>query len=136
MIIVVDANRIIAALIKKSTTRGLLFDNSFSFIAPDFILAEVRKYESEIIKKANISQREFELVLTLIFENIIIVPKEEYMQHVEDSFVDDKDKPYLAVCLQCHAHGIWTHDLYFLEQDKVNVFTNIDLFRMRGSTKS
>ncbi len=53
---VIDGNRVIAGLIKDSITRSIIFDSFFEFVAPDFILTEIRKYEKEIIKKADITK--------------------------------------------------------------------------------
>jgi len=60
MKIVVDANRIFAATIKDSTTRGILLDLFFEFIAPDFIISEIRKHEDRTMKVAQITKGEFE----------------------------------------------------------------------------
>ncbi len=78
MKIVIDANRIIAAIIKDSTTRKILFDRDLEFIAPEYMISEIYKYRAEIQKKAKLTEQEFEVVLALIFENITIVPKSEY----------------------------------------------------------
>ena len=78
MKIVVDCNRIIAALIKDNTTRDIIFDSFFELITPDYVLTEVRKYEEEIISKAKITKHEFEILLALIFENVTIISKDEY----------------------------------------------------------
>jgi predicted nucleic acid-binding protein len=45
MTIVVDSNRIVAALIKDSTTRGILFNNTFEFIAPEFVRDELEEHK-------------------------------------------------------------------------------------------
>lgn len=56
MKIVIDSNRVIAALIKESTTRGILFKENFNFLALDFIQIELHKYRADIIKKASITK--------------------------------------------------------------------------------
>lgn len=43
---------------------------------------------------------------------------------------DEKDIPYLAVCLACNVYGIWTHDPDFLKQKKVKILANIDMLRL------
>ena len=48
MKLVIDANRVIAALIKQSTTRELLLDMAFEFIAPDFLKTELERHREEI----------------------------------------------------------------------------------------
>lgn len=68
MKIVIDSNRIIAAMIKKSTTRKILLNNFFEFIGPDYLLLEVRKYKSKIIEAAGIEQNKVK-----IFTNINLI---------------------------------------------------------------
>lgn len=78
MKIVIDANRLIAALIAQSTTRELLLNDNFVFIAPDTIVAEIRKHRKELVKKAKISGQEFDVLFELFFERITVVPKVDY----------------------------------------------------------
>ncbi len=133
MLLVVDANRVIAAFIKSGTTREILFMEQFEFIAPDFILEEIEKYKAEIMLKAGFGPDNFEVLLSLFLECITIFPQEEYQEYIsllETEISDIKDIPYVACCLAAKAQGIWTHDPDFREQKKVNVFTNIDLLRM------
>ena len=60
------SNRVIATLIKDSTTRKILFDNNLEFIAPDSITVEVDKYKDEIIEKAGISEKEYSILLSIM----------------------------------------------------------------------
>jgi len=139
MRIVIDANRIVAALIKDSTTRDILFDINFEFVAPDYLISELRKCENEIKRKAKLAYEEFEILLALIFERITIIPGSEYnklTQKLKYEISDINDIPYIAVCLMSNANGIWTHDPHFMEQRKVNIFTNIDMLRLIGKAKS
>ena len=122
MKVVIDGNRVIAALIKESTTREIILDSIFEFIAPEFILIEVKKYRDEIIKKAKITEEEFEILLGIIFENIKIIPKEDYENFIfkiEKEINDKKDLPYIAVAVYSNAYGIWSHDTDFLKQSKI-----------------
>lgn len=133
MKIVIDSNRVIAALIKDSTTRNILFDNKFEFIAPDAITIEINKYKTTIIEKADVREGEFDVLLSLIFEHINIVPQNEYNEFVtkfQNEINDPNDVPYIAACMAAKAEGIWTHDPHFNEQKKVKVFTNIDLLKL------
>ena|SRR3989344_7919529 len=137
MKIVIDSNRVLAAMIKESTTRELLFDHFFEFIAPDFILTEVQKYKQRILDASKISENDFALLVTLIFEHITIIPQEEYQSYlsIEHEIHDTKDFPYIAVCLALQAEGIWSHDPDFLQQKEVKVFTNFHLLTFSGKAK-
>lgn len=131
MKVVIDANRLIAALIKEGTTRLILFDNLFEFIAPDFIFNEIKKYEKEIIKKANITKEQFDILIALISENIMIIAVEEYEDIILELNVKDKnDIAYLAVAIKSNAYGIWTHDSGFLEVKEIKILTNIDMLKL------
>jgi predicted nucleic acid-binding protein len=130
MKIVVDANRIIAALIKKGTTRSILFDSEFDFLTPDYSITEINEHKEELRCKAGIMPEEFDLLINLIFENITIVPEEDYssiMEGCKNDLCDTDDIPYLAACIASKANGIWSHDPHLAKQNKVKVFTNIDL---------
>ncbi len=137
MKIVVDSNRIIAALIKDSTTRGIILDSFFEFITPDYILVEIRKYEAYVMKSAKISKEEFEILLNIIFENTTIIPEIEYKTFIDNlkkEIKDQKDLSYIAVCLSSNAYGIWSHDTDFLQQKKVKVLTNVDMLKLSGKS--
>ena len=138
MKVVIDSNRVIAALIKDSTTRKILFDNNFEFIAPDSIIMEVDKYKDVIIDKSGITEKEFDILLSIIFEHITIAPQNEYIDFIEkfkNDIKDSNDVSYIAVCTSAKAEGIWTHDPHFKEQKKVKVFTNIDLLKINNKNK-
>jgi len=133
MKIVIDSNKVIAALLKDSTTRTLLFNKHFEFIVPSYIFSEIIKYQDYVIKKLGINNEEFEILLKLIFENIKIIPELEYNKFnnkFEKNIKDYSDIPYLAVCVSTNAKGIWTHDVHFKQQDKVKVYTNTDLIKL------
>ena len=133
MRIVIDSNRVIAALIKDSTTRKILFDKNFDFVAPDYIKIEISKYKSAIIETIGIAENEFDILLSLAFESITTIPENEYHKFIvkfKNSVEDQKDVAYIAACSATKSEGIWTHDPHFKEQKKVKVFTNIDLLKL------
>lgn len=133
MRVVVDSNRIIASMLKDSTTREILFNDHFDFIAPEFLIEEIAKYKDEFINKGRITAEEFETVLPLLFQKVTLIPHNEYekqLKQLEKELSDPKDVPYLACCLVTMSEGIWSHDPHFLEQSKIKVFTNKDLLDM------
>lgn len=69
-----------------------------------------------IYKKAKINSNEFDILLTLLFEKITIIPKEEYERFFETAkkIIDDiNDVPFIALCLASKAEGIWSYDAHF-----------------------
>ena len=139
MKVIIDANRVIASMIKEGTTREILFDSMFEFSAPDNIMSEIRKHEKRVTEAAQLTKEEFEVLLILIFENIKIIPKADYQAFMEENkskIKDPEDLPYIAVCLATGSEGIWTHDPHFKEQKIVETFTNIDMLRKAGKVKA
>ncbi len=139
MKVIIDSNRLFAALIKDSTTRKILFEKSFEFFAPEFIKVEFEKYKSELKEKTNLSDSELDLLISTIFEVINIIPESEFNQYIKEfsnDNVDPKDLSYLAACLKVKAEGIWTHDPDFFKQKKCKIFTNINLLNLINNKES
>jgi predicted nucleic acid-binding protein len=55
MRIMVDTNRIIAAMLKAGTTRNILFDENFEFVTPDYTIMEIREHKDELLKKTKLT---------------------------------------------------------------------------------
>lgn len=133
MKIVVDTNRVIAALVKDSTTRSILFDGNFEFITSDYTISEIHEHRDELKAKTNLNDEEFDILLALVFEHITIVPESEYKGFVNECKIDISDSddvPILATAIATKADGIWAHDPHFNEQKRAKVFTNKDLLKL------
>ena len=59
MIIVVDTNIAIAAILKRSTTQEILFNPELEPYAPEFIGEEIIKHRQELMKRAGILKTSF-----------------------------------------------------------------------------
>ena len=136
MKIVIDSNRIIASLLKEGTAREILYYRNLEFIAPEFVKEEIQKHKGDLLKKVNISIENFDILLSLLFERITLIPQSEYADYLNKLKIeisDPKDIPYLACCLATKSEGIWSHDPHFIEQKKVRIFTNKDLLDLYRS---
>jgi len=51
MKLVIDTNRIMAGLLKESTSREIILDNRFIFYAPDYIGTELFRHREYLMKK-------------------------------------------------------------------------------------
>ncbi len=133
MKLVIDTNIIIAAMIKDSLTRRIISTPQFHFITPDHSLQELSRYEKTIRKKAHLTHQEFDLVVSLLFEHITIVPKEEYTLCLDSATTlieDINDVPFIALYLATKADGIWSDDTHFYTQKQVTVFRTKDFLLM------
>lgn len=132
MLVVVDANRIMAALLRDGTTRAVLLDRDCAFVAPDRLLDEVAKHRDLLRRRANADVRAFEQLFALVLSRIRIVSPRSIRRHLPEARavmdpVDPSDVPYLACALAVDADAVWSHDRHFDEQDLVEVWTNADL---------
>lgn len=125
MDLVIDTNKIIAALIKDGASRSIITDPQHRFYAPEFSLVEIHKYEDLIVKKSGMRKSQVRLVLELLAEHITIVPKTAYadLRAEADKQITDKDDlPFVALALAKNI-GIWTDDKDFQSVTSVPVFT-------------
>ena len=130
MKLVIDTNNIIAALIKNGSSRRIIVTPVIELITPDHTLQEISKYEKLICVKAKLSSNEFKLLFNLIFEQIIIVPKEDYIKYIDKAknLIDDiDDVPFIALCLATKADGIWSDDKHFKSQKEINIYRTKEL---------
>ena len=130
MKLVIDTNNIIAALIKNGISRRIIVSPVIDLITPDHTLQEISKYEKLICEKAKVSSNEFKLLINLIFEQITIVPKEDYIKYIDKSknLIDDiNDVPFIALCLATKADGVWSDDKHFKSQKDFNVYRTKEL---------
>ncbi|MFW5846910.1 MAG: putative toxin-antitoxin system toxin component, PIN family [Nanoarchaeota archaeon] len=132
MRVVIDTNSIISALIKNNLSRKIIFNKNFEFFAPDHIISEIYRHKEEIQNKAKITPEEFEIVISLIFENITIIPKEEYNKYfdIAKNLISDLDDcPFIALCLAINAEAIWTEDTHFQSKDKIKILRTSDMLK-------
>ena len=125
MDLVVDANILFAALIKKSITSELLFRDDLHLYAPEFIFVEFEKYRELIKKKTKRNDDDFDELLKLFQRQVVLVPIEEikpFIEKAKDVSPDTKDVPYIALALKLNT-AVWSNDRPLKEeQNKVKVY--------------
>ena len=132
MIFVVDTNIVFSGLLRNSTVRELLMMAPFELIAPETILLEIRKHEQQIIERSNLNKEEFEILFSLLTENIQIIRKEMYEEKISEAkeLIEKEeagDVPFLALALSVTNDGIWTQDKHFQAQKKVKIWNTIEM---------
>ncbi len=137
MRLVVDTNILISALIKDSITRELLLFPSMEFLLPEYALQEIETHKSHISKQSNLSNDEIDIVLSVLLENICIVPASEIKPHLEKAekiigSIDPSDVPFVALALSIKNDGIWSNDKHFEKIKGVKVWKTSDLLKVIG----
>jgi predicted nucleic acid-binding protein len=134
MKVIVDANILIAGLLKNGTTRKLLLQNNLELHNPEFILTEFLNHIQELAKKAGMSNRLFkdyaELLIAESEINLIkisnIKPNIEIAERISP---DPDDGQYFAaaITLKC---PIWSNDKALKKQNTVTILSTKDLLNL------
>lgn len=129
MELVVDANSVIAALIKEGMSAEILSNPVFNFFAPEFLFEEIEKYKDEILRKSNRNNKELIAVLDNIKEIINVYHSDEFSEYLESAkqiCPDENDTEYFALALKLKC-GIWSNDKKLKEQDRIKIYSTEEL---------
>ena len=134
MTLITDTNIIISALIKDSVVRNILLLPNFNFLLPEFALEEIYRHKSKICRLSGIDKETLELLITLILQNINIIPKNEIMPYYDKAVkiigkIDMGDVPFVALALAVKNNGIWTNDRDFDNIKGIKVWKTAELIK-------
>ena len=134
MKLVVDANVLIAALIKSGATRDIFLSGNIEMHSPDYLKEEIEEHRAELIEKADVDKETFNRVLWLLLSKIIFVPADKLLEFEEKSkevSPDAKDRAYFALALCMGEEAvIWSNDKKLKEQGKVKVYSTSELLEI------
>jgi len=135
MRIIVDTNIILSALIKQGKTRTILTNPLHEFYTIEFAIQEIRKYKNLVVKKSGLTEEEFEIMLSLIMDNIKIIEKKQIKQKIKEAKTiiektDPKDVPILASALSTPNDGLWSDDKHLKKQNTTKVYNTKEIIEM------
>ena len=135
MRVIVDSNIIISALIRDKKTREIITSPLTEFYTIDFTITEIRKHKELILEKSGLIEEEFEVMLALIMENVLVVGRNEIKSKLKEAInlmkeIDIKDAPILACALAIPNDGLWTQDKHFQKQNKVKIILTETLLKI------
>jgi predicted nucleic acid-binding protein len=135
MRLVIDSNRLMAGLIKHSICRKIILHKDFAFYSPDAVVIEIGRHRDYLIEKSKTDEKNFDVLLYTLLENITVIPYEDMQDEFEIALkemksIDVKDSPFLAVGIAVKADGIWTEDRDFLKQNILKVYSTKELLDM------
>lgn len=134
MILIVDTNRIIAALIKDSVSRRIIYSDKFILLTPAFTKTELEKNATEISEKTDLAEAAFDSLLALIMNNLYVVDdsilknKFEEAKRIMDK-IDPDDTAFIALALAVENDGIWSDDKDFQRQKRIRIWKTADLLQ-------
>ena len=139
MKLIVDANVLMAALIKDDVTADLLYSRNLQLFAPAQLLVEVRKYRRLIRQKSGMDDEKFEGLLKSFRRRIAFIETGEFIDLVEEAekiSPDEGDASYVALSLKLNV-GIWSNDKALKDkQDSVMVYNTGDVAGILRSLES
>lgn len=125
MQLVADTNIVVAALLRKGSTRSLLFSKKVELFSPDRVGIEILKHKEEFMEKASMKESQFQQALELLLGEISIIPVEDYSSLKPKALKicpkgHEDDWPFLALSLRLSC-PLWSNDSALKSQSEVKV---------------
>lgn len=135
MNLVVDTNRIIAALARDSASRKIILSEEFSLLTVGVSKEEIKEHKQELLDKAKLTEEHLDTILALLFSRILIVDNiviERKMNEAKKIMggIDPDDTPFAALALAVENEGIWSDDKHFEQQNRVRVWKTKELLAL------
>ncbi|MEK6954168.1 MAG: PIN domain-containing protein [Candidatus Micrarchaeota archaeon] len=130
MELIVDANIVVAAILKDGLTRNLLFNSNLYLYGPENLSLEIMEHETEFISKLGVGKAEFDNLTSALLNNLEILPLAYFEKKKKEAleFVPDRnDWPYFAVAL-LKGCAVWSNDKRLKEQKKIKVISTEELY--------
>lgn len=132
MIIVLDTNVFISALVKDSTTRRLIVESKHLLLFPENIFQEIREHREEILYKTGLAKEEYDKLIAKILKYAYIVPIELVVFQREEAYnlvknIDVDDVLFFATALVFKNSIIWSDDARLKKQTKVKVLNTQEI---------
>jgi predicted nucleic acid-binding protein len=110
----------------------LICSGLLRLLSPHYVLSEIKKHKQYVIDESGFSEEGFELILSRLLENIVLVPTVDFEQYVgvalyEMRDIDEFDTAFVACTLATDADGIWSDDKHLSQQTLVRTFTTREL---------
>jgi len=111
---VIDTNVLFSFFKRDSTTRKLILCISLDtpIYAPEYLLEELRRYSTVIMRKAHLTHEDFERILALLRKYVTFIDYESYADFIDVAIKitpDPKDVDFVALALKLNAI-LWSND--------------------------
>jgi len=134
MLLVVDANILLAGFMKSATTRELLLDPRLQLFAPEHLLIETSRHlfhNASLQKRIGLAKSDLQFIFEQLTLGIRTVPLEDYTGRMPEALAlaaHAEDAPYLALALR-KGIPLWSNDKGMKFQSKVKVYTTTQLIQ-------
>ncbi|MBW2967175.1 hypothetical protein KY362_01685 [Candidatus Woesearchaeota archaeon] len=134
MKLVIDANVIIAMLIKPGKPIDLFLNAELDIFAPRLLLEELEKNRDIISSKSDLDETEINALFDILISNIRFVREREFVhcrEQAESICPDPDDVTYFALSLFLDC-PLWTNDKKLKSQETVKVYATHELVELFG----
>ena len=130
---VVDTN-ILFSFFRENPVRFIVINSEFlglKLSAPEYVIDELKKNESDVLKYAKINSVQFNEILLELSKFIEIIPKKSFEQFKSKAkqLIHDKDVPIFALALKLNC-AIWSNEPGFKKQSSAEIFNTEDLLKL------
>jgi len=134
MRLAVDANILVAALLKNATTRQILLEDDLEFFAPEYLLIEIKNAlrNPKIRRRIPLNDKDLSDLSSAILSRIIFIPEKIFLPFIKRSLqlvAHAEDAPYVALGLALKI-PLWSNDSALKEQRKVVIHTTSELIEL------
>lgn len=135
MRLVVDTNRIIAALVKDSASRKILLSDKTDFLTIEITKLEIEEHRQELLDKTRLTNEQLNLALSSLFSRVFVLSdiavesKMDEAREIMDA-IDPDDTPFIALASAVENDGIWSDDKHFQQQTRIRVWQTKDLLTL------
>ncbi len=134
MHIVIDANILIAALLKDSKMRELMVNSPHKLLVPEIHFQEIEEHKKELLKKSGLTGEEFDVLLMKLSDYFTIIKTEKILPFLEEAEniigkIDKDDVSIIASSLVYGSCPIWSDDKHFQQQKKIKIWKTEDIIK-------
>ncbi|MAG15859.1 hypothetical protein CMO88_02255 [Candidatus Woesearchaeota archaeon] len=133
MRLIVNTNRIIAALVKDSVSREILLSEKFEFLSVRVTESEIEEHRQRLLEVSKLTEEEFDTTLSMLFRKVSVVDdsiidkKMNEAKKIMDN-IDPDDTPFIALALAIDNDGIWSDDKHFERQNNIKTWKTHRLY--------
>lgn len=132
MRLVIDANIVIAALMRDSSVRRLLLLGGHELHAPAYLFEEVESHWQELQPRSKLSTESLREVLGILKEHINEHAASDYEARFEEARAilsdgDADDTPYVALALALVADGVWSEDRGLTTREGLRIYRTVEV---------
>ncbi|MBI4140680.1 hypothetical protein HY485_02470 [Candidatus Woesearchaeota archaeon] len=132
LMFVVDTNVLFTFFWNASVSRELFVSQDLDLYSPEYAIEELKRYRDEIMKKAGLSESEFDSIVKELKMLVKFVSLETYVPCFRSAVKitpdkDDVDFVALALKLRC---SIWSNDNLLNEQKNIKVWSTKEVIEL------